>query len=345
MNIDTCPIQNCVIPSRDYHMEAMGVIKKHPYPTYGISWLDHTLKGIYQTELVLIGAESGMGKTTLVSNLACENAGNNLRTFFLKLEGDKAEFTETEVFRMIQKQYYADRDTNQAPYIDLNFIDYRLGNIKGLEKYEVLALDTLIQTTEFMYFWDKSIKLTKGRLIELYNEYCITMKLVILDHIGFVSMFNEKTEYQEETDLMEVLISACEHHHIPAVVVSHLRKKTGRDFYLPDKDDFIGSSNKYKIATTCIMISPYPTFNDYRKKFYGTIFRVVKGRAGTTPFRCGLQMYDGINKKYTDPFIEGTVIKGGAEIEFDENEVADFCHQNGIPVPEAKKKKFHGGEK
>jgi hypothetical protein len=337
---DDKSINDSLIWAPYYYGKVATKDKKPVFPTYGIKWLDETLIGIHQNELVLIGAESGYGKTTLVSHLADHNAGNNMETIFIKLEGDPQEYGELEIFKLAKDYYYEALNSGQCKYIDMNFIKYRLGLMKGtgFEKYEEMALSFLQKAHEKLYLWDIRKKINVSSLYEIYKEKCLTAKLILLDHINYMTVANEQSIYQEETDLMMALKDMAEAYDIPSVVVSHLRKKQGREFYLPDKDDFMGSSNKFKIAYTCIMISQYPELNDYKKNLYATVFRVVKSRGGVSQYRCGIQMFDAINKRYTPMVLNGIVVKGGSEIKFDENELAEFCHLNGISEPEQKKK-------
>ena len=57
--------------------------------TYPMQFLNDTLGGIMKSELVVIGADSGCGKTELANHIAFHNAERGKNVYLFSLEGDK----------------------------------------------------------------------------------------------------------------------------------------------------------------------------------------------------------------------------------------------------------------
>ena len=97
---------------------------------YGIGYLDQALGGIHKNELVVIGAWSGIGKTTLVEHIVAENSSKGKRVAFFRLEGDKEEFAHIQTWKRIVELHYLEKD---RPWIDnFEYKHYRNNNIKRI---------------------------------------------------------------------------------------------------------------------------------------------------------------------------------------------------------------------
>ena len=66
-------------------------MKKNDLCSYGVPCLDHALGGIYKNDLVVVGADSGVGKSELVLNIAKYNASRGKRVVLYYLEGGHTE--------------------------------------------------------------------------------------------------------------------------------------------------------------------------------------------------------------------------------------------------------------
>jgi len=76
----------------------------------------------------------------------------------------------------------------------------------------------------------------------------------------------------------------------------------GKDRGLPDQEDFYGSSNIPKIATTAITITPDTKDDNLATNIFPTFFRIVKSRVGLRPnyaMRCN---YNLNTRSYEDKY-------------------------------------------
>ena len=76
--------------------------------TFGVEYLDRALGGIFPRDLVLVGADTGIGKTELVTGIARANArkpplglGKRVHGFFL--ECDDGEIQERIKWRLLSE--------------------------------------------------------------------------------------------------------------------------------------------------------------------------------------------------------------------------------------------------
>ena len=78
---------------------------------YGIPCLDNDLKGILKSDLILIGASTGCGKSTIAKLIAEENAKNDKEITVISLENFKGDDLLENLFqeyKTITKNYNID---------------------------------------------------------------------------------------------------------------------------------------------------------------------------------------------------------------------------------------------
>lgn len=216
--------------------------KKLPF---GMRYLDRALGAILPTDLVLIGASTGSGKTEMVVNIAMENIKAGRKVYFLALEAEEAEIERRLKYKMIAERYYADGNTEP-----ISFQDWYYGDI-DLSEYEkninLPALDNLFtryRTADFR----------PEHLTAAYHALKGKADLIILDHLHYIDMDDEDSN-AEMKNLLKTIKSAATLTRTPCVAVAHLRKKNGdakKD--IAELDDFHGSSNITKIATKVILM-------------------------------------------------------------------------------------------
>jgi len=78
---------------------------------YGIECLDNRLKGIMACELILIGARSGAGKSTIANMIATNNLDK--RVVLISLESEENDMIMTEVYKRYRKETNRDIDKRE----------------------------------------------------------------------------------------------------------------------------------------------------------------------------------------------------------------------------------------
>ena len=295
--------------------EARRSITREILCNYGIDYLDDKLKGIHPRELILVGAESGAGKTELVSHLAVHNAMNGKKVAFFRLEGDLHEFADIQKWKMICDMYFNQGGKTKQRINNMEYLNYRLNLIDGIEAFEDEADRILKKALKNLYLYDKSENLSKENIINKISIIHEEVDLIIIDHIHYFDMFSDANENKQLTDIMLSINQITDFMATPIIVVAHLRKKMNPKIIIPNKEDFMGSSNLFKVAHTCIMISPDYAAHDYDHYKYSTFFSIAKSRGGFPPKLIGMKVFDGIKKQYEAGYLEGIVKNGGEKVE------------------------------
>lgn len=260
--------------------------------TYGIKVLDDPLIAITKNELVIIGADSGIGKSTLVLDIARYNAKRGKKVALFYLEGGHMEAIQRMKWKDICELYY--RERGKFEFKDMDFRKWML-NMTDLTDLSAKVYDTnkdIYKDNLFLYPISAGFKidelltslldfhtLTDTKFGVFQKEGVYNLDLIIIDHLQYFSLDRDDNEITEITKIIREVKKISDHHNIPVILVSHLRKK-GKDRGLPDQEDFYGSSNIPKIATTAIVIAPDTKEDDIHNNIFPTYFRVVKSRIG-----------------------------------------------------------------
>lgn len=275
---------------------------------YPIAYLNEALGGMTKSELIVIGADSGTGKTEIVNSIAFDNASRGKNVYLFSLEGDRYE--------VINRQRYKEytQMVNSTKRWDLlvsyrDFIQGNMGDKKDKVRDEMLSIDELFKAkykTLKIYAREESLTMELfASHLELINGKA---DLVVIDHLHYFD-FKSRDEYSEINEIMKQLKTLQDKYRIPIVLVSHLRKKDKTRVF-PGQEDFHGSSNIVKQADTCIVLAHIePGEEDtehYAKQvntnIYDTGIRVAKSRSGFSNRLLGIVKYDLNKRKYADDY-------------------------------------------
>ena len=220
--------------------------------SYGVDYLDDALFGISQSDVVLVGAESGAGKTQLVTNVALYNAARGVTIDYFALEADKEEIEERIIYqifctilkrdgkRFVDYQDFAHGKHNE-PIADLEAQD--------TFKKTYPTLRTLYKNGDFTV---DSFRVAYLRAVANGSNLCI------VDHAHYFDWGDKN----DNTGLREVVTTVRDmaiENKVPCLLVSHIRKPDYKTATLaPRLEDFHGSSELYKRATKAIMIAKGP---------------------------------------------------------------------------------------
>lgn len=284
--------------------KARQEINPDKLPRYYLPYLDNTLVGICLSELVVIGSDTGKGKTHMANHLAIKNAQAGKKVYLFSLEGHKNEVINRWKWQLICKKYYQNPDGRE-----MNYIKYEMNMIKDLEEYEKYADEQLSSLEGNLFIYDRSQGLTVQSLAQELTK-AVDFDLVIVDHLHYFDMLDDKSETQNITEIMKGIKMLTEERQVPVVLISHLRKKDSKRG-LPDNEDFHGSSNIPKIATTCILLESNPDNHDLTNGVYATFIRTSKSRAGASTTLAGEVFFDTKKQDYVPNKMDlGKVING-----------------------------------
>lgn len=216
---------------------------------FGISFLDGALDGILPNDLILIGAQTGAGKTTLATSLAKEAALLGKRVLYFALEADKREIASRLAFSLLASQHFSDQFRSRE---DVSFKNFYLGKLNHwFSKYDIQK-DSWLANIRCIYSQTGyGLDDFRRDLTQMRNE----IDVVIIDHLHYLDLPDESTESYKQA-VKEIRNLALEYSK-PVVLVAQLRKKSlAQPSICPENDDFHGSSDITKIATKVITIAP-----------------------------------------------------------------------------------------
>lgn len=271
--------------------------------TYGLGFLDDATGGIAPRDLIVIGAKTGVGKTELVKQIAFVNAKAGKRVTLFALEAE-----DHEIERRIMYQYMAiwfHQNHSQVPFGKINYADWRLGHLPELDVYRKQAgAKVNVELATLATYYRNSGNFGIQEMEQAISRAAETSDLIILDHLHYVDTDgdNENAEMKAVIKKLRDLALVL---HKPIIVVAHLRKTFGGKGHslVPGLEDFHGSSDVIKIATTAIILAPA-----FETKLSVNEADVM--RSWPTYMRLGKLRLDGSRTRYTgvaffDPHING----------------------------------------
>lgn len=274
----------------------------------GIPFLDEVLIGVLPTDLVLIGAASGKGKTALCIEIAKSNAIRGRKVLLFALEAEENE-VEMRLLYQIESGLYFKNGLNRSGH-RMDYRPWRLGMLDVVlapikdearsifnERYH--SLTTVYRDEKFTIFdLEATLERAKG-----------TQDIVVIDHFSYISSGliggNKGPKNDQETEMITKIRNMNLHYKIPFVMAVHIRKD--RKSTIPEQEDIMGSSDIYKNATIITMITPRP--NGYRAKeqIQDTLVTIPKTRTGGMGNLCGILYYSLPHQNYSPKFELGRV--------------------------------------
>ena len=289
------------------------------YCKYSIPFLNDCLKGIAPDELVIIGADTGTGKTEMALDLAYQNATRERNVHLFSLEGSKNEALSRLKWKIYSREFFKNPDGRLWNYKDftMNAVDTK--EFDDLVNNEILNADGL-------NVFDNDLDLSSEQIFKELGTIAFS-DLIVLDHLHYIELDESKNEYVQLSGIVRTLKRIVKYKKIPLVLVSHLRKKD-RWRTIPDNEDFHGSSNIPKQADTCIVIYKDPNLDEIAKKenCSTTIIRVTKSRSGSERRYLGICYYNLQTRQYEEEY-KLFEIRAKGPVELDRFNYPDWARQ------------------
>lgn len=233
---------------------------------YHIQLLNAKLGGIYKTSLVVIGADTGSGKSQFLSDLAYYACEQEKKVAYFDLENDEGDF----ILRQVSKIVSIERNEN----VSVN----HLRTSEFVEKD-----DDICQAVEraFSDVYDNIngyINFYKNDKIPTIDDFLESVSiirdsgncdLIILDHLHYLEM-DDKDNHSIQIGRIMRALKTLSRSNIPVIIASHLKQRQGAN-KKPTNYDLFGSSNIAKEAESVIMFS---------REDDKTLMQVTKNRSG-----------------------------------------------------------------
>jgi replicative DNA helicase len=271
---------------------------------FGIKFLDQALRGISPSDLVLLGAPSGIGKTQLCCSIALANMQAGRKVHFMALEAEEFEIERRLKYQILSDAYFR-ADRSIRPSLHLSYDRWVLGEyLEPLKEFEELTAKHFESGYRDLFMFYKQDRFTLPNLIENVVANASQTDLFIIDHVHYFD-FEDDNENRAMREIAKTVRTLALEEKKPIILVAHLRKRDrANEDLVPGIDEFHGSSDLTKIATKVITIAPGGRTAD---GCFETFFRIPKNRmnGGVTRF-IGRVMFDPKRNQYESAYKIGS---------------------------------------
>ena len=245
--------------------------------SFGIPLLDENLTGMMGGDLVVIGAMSGTGKTTLANSLAMNAAAQGVSTVLFSLENAAGDWERQMVFTEF-KQWNQSRTTYRE------FLNAYSASPESFEQYRK-PVDKLLSSeadgvpTFLLIESTDGVKDLKTLLERVKSCIDAGKKVIVIDHIDHVSN-DARADLQFIRTAMKELADLAFNRDVCIITFSQIRKDLPANVMCPGMYDLKGGSPKTDVASVVITMSRDPFFDDTDSGRYATLMAIRKDRYG-----------------------------------------------------------------
>lgn len=201
--------------------------------SYGYSWLDDKLVGIFPSELIVLGGESGTGKTALATNIIYK-ASKKVKCGVYALEDRLTDYGIRALYYQINKIKKLNEGHDAKNYW---WNDYRLNRITSSSFITYLEQAKKQLQNENVHFAKIKAMMTIDLLESLIQEQVNNgVKLFLVDHLHYFDMSSKedsKSDYVES--IMVRLKTMLNKTGASMILVVHYKKLEGKK---PSIDSF-----------------------------------------------------------------------------------------------------------
>ena len=252
--------------------------------SFGISYLDDAMP-IMKTDLIVISAQSGSGKSEIAAHIAAKNAIGGKNVFFFALEAHEQEIQTRVSYKFAAKKYFDDTNRDRFPVaydlyisntIDKRFMPYAIWGEEEAEK---------IYKNNFRIAYRKSEKFGADEFIEAFKVLDVEADLIVCDHLQYFD-YDMGTEYASISRIIKAIRDMVLLHQVPVILVSHISTPDNRaKKIIADQYALHGTSNIAKTATKIIIVDRDPTTDTKCAYRIPSLFRIAKNRFNSSTSR------------------------------------------------------------
>jgi len=221
---------------------------------FHVTFLDDLALGILPTDLVVIGAETGAGKTTLGMLFALNSAKRGLRVSYVALEAFTGEIEQRILFQRMAALAWERSVSGRQSFTYAAWMHGRCDALSN--ELEAKALESLVDDVALLATYYRQRSFTVGDVEPLLSSAASETDLFVFDHLHYVDS-DERDENRAMSSVVKLLSDFVNREEKPVIAIAHLRKKDRAHAQLvPDIHEFHGSSAITKIATKVITLAP-----------------------------------------------------------------------------------------
>jgi len=275
--------------------------------TTGIPFLDKHFVAIHPNSLYVITADSGVGKTSMISLIAQHNMDKDIPVACLFLEGDSTEFEKVQTWKQLVKLKLREGPVPN----NFNYAHYRVNALSGIEDLERKAEEMVLKRYGKILLLNREEVVNSETIEGILTRISKTVSLIVIDHLHYFDKTFSETQNKEITTIMKKLQKFTDVMGVPVILVAHVKKPFGKRMIIMDKYDVKGSSSIYQEADECIMFAQYldDPEHDIMSDLAPTLIRVVKSRSGISSMLIGKHIFDRVEKEYRKEFTEYRLVE------------------------------------
>ena len=224
---------------------------------FNVPALDAALGGILPHDLIVLGAASGVGKTTMVSLIAESNARQGRRVHLFALEAEKLEVERRIKYRRLVDAYFcAGRSVGRERLSYRNWYWGKLG--RELGDFEGRVEHEMEQDYRTLHTYYRDTQFTGEKLARACMEIHAETDLVIVDHLHYIDLETGESENAGVMAIVKRVRDVVLCIGKPVILVAHLHKRGWQEkqaTLMPDIDAFYGTGAITKIATAAVLVA------------------------------------------------------------------------------------------
>jgi replicative DNA helicase len=240
-------------------------IIKFPY-----DHLNKRLRGIFPTSFIVVGADTGAGKSELLGQIAYSAAEQKKRVLYFDFENDAGDFYARLITREMSKKL--DKEFTVA---DLKLMDVDKHPHAGLA-FGVAA--SLSEKCETVRLYNNEEIPTVERFVAILEAISGEVDLVCVDHLHYFDFESSKDTHSQQISMVMRALNRLTRKRIPIILASHLKERKGTN-KTPSNYDLFGSSNIAKEAKAVVLM---------HREDQHTVFQITKNREGVklSKYKC-----------------------------------------------------------
>lgn len=271
--------------------------------SYGLSFLDDCLRGIAPHDLIVLGAETGAGKTEFVRAAAVGNAKRGKSVYYFALEAEPDEIERRTKYAILLGLL---EQAGEPRRNEVNYPDWYRGKCETVcGPYNEKAENAIALEYRKLHTYYRGSKFDHEDIKRLFLAIQTDADLIILDHLHYVDIEdeNENRGFKKTVKMIRDVALGIGR---PVILVVHLRKRDMRaKSIVPDIDMVHGSSDIAKICTRAIMLAPARSMVNRSPGIANTFVHIPKDRVGGTTGLVALCEFDRRFKSYRKGYTLG----------------------------------------
>lgn len=279
-----------------------------------INYLQEKLLHIYTGDLFIIGASTGIGKSTLSRLITLEAHKNNNPVVLYSLENAPGTFAREESRMLYNEETGSrleDRGFKEIENKDPEFFKkYRKQVYENSKKTNSDGLKLLLLHEDV-----KSQNISIDELLaSIQKEYEMGYRLFLIDHVDML-ITDPKNEINQTVNNMNKLWAYVANHDVAVIAFSQL-KDLPPNVLVPNENHLRGSLTKGQRATGVITLAPheYGLYKILAHPYaHPTYVKIAKSRDGRSTTGCAVCFFE--NGKYLPTKVEVDCNKAGTLVD------------------------------